>query len=161
MNSEQLLSQLADIELPTSEPSTASTIWLLTGAFIILAFVAYVFWRKHQAPQYNGDSAIAVEKLSQLHHQWRDGSISNRETAYRLCAILRLGLNLKQLTLTPPEHLKNHQTQWQTCIKQLQNMRYEHGNTHSTCSTCSTCSISEDMFTLSRSWLTQRGLPPS
>ena len=148
MNNEQLLSQLADIELPISEPSTAPMIWLVIGALIILAFVAYIFWRKQQTVQHDNDSSLAVEKLNQLHQQWREGNISNREAAYRLSTILRLGLKLEQLTLTPPKHLENNHKQWQHCIKQLQNTRYEHSDSHA---------MSEDIFALSRDWLTQRG----
>ncbi len=114
----ELLQRLADIEPPPA-PDWQPT--LLTGGalFLVLALLL-VAWRLARRPQ--SPQRTALQRLQYLERQWQQGRCSERETAYRLAAILRLGLGLASLQTTPDPR---HGREWQQLIQQLDELRYQ------------------------------------
>lgn len=134
----ELLQRLADIEPP---PAPDWHPLLLTGAiFLVLALLPLVwrFARRTPAPR-----RTALQRLRQLERQWRQGCCSERETAYRLAAILRLGLELESLRTTS-EPARGRE--WQQFIEQLDELRYRPQ---------STGRLSTELFHKARRWLTE------
>ena len=123
---DKLLIRMADIETPA--PPDWSPV-LLSGMLIILLLVLAWWWRKTARAQQHHPvikhELSAHHQLETLQAQWQSGSLPDREAAYRLATILRLGLGLPQLTASCPKHLRHDEKAWQSTIVFLDNIRYQ------------------------------------
>lgn len=116
--------KMADIEMP---PAVDWQPLIITVAIMLtLSILAFVIYRanKHQVRQENQIGKQALSELNKLQQQWQQKTINDQNTAYRLCALLRLGLQQQQITTTPPQQLAKYAQQWRTTIKQLEQLRY-------------------------------------
>ncbi len=139
--------QLAPLEPPLTpdwQPLLYTTATLI--ALVAIA-VAIYYLRKHQ--QSKNTLSICNEaksELLKLKSRWQNRELNDSDTAYHLCTILRIGLQLKQLTQTPPPHLITHKQPWQHTITLLSELRYANRSSHS---------LSEEIFTLAEQWLVE------
>lgn len=127
----EILSRLADIELPA--PPNWQPL-LIAGGAIIIALMLIVLTRlyirhKKKSSSDTGlhlDPALAAHfQLQQLIHDWQSHAINDREAAYRLVTLLRLGLSLPQLTHTCPPHIAADQQAWQETVTLCTHLRYQ------------------------------------
>jgi len=141
------LKQLADV-LPPPAPGTGAWLLWLTIPVIIIAVVA-LFWfmRKHQSPRGNTSSREARRRLATLRHAWQSKTINDRDAAYRLATLLRLGFGLPQLT---PQHCPDaiDEIAWRETLKELHGLRYRNANPPALSSRC---------FERAEQWLTAHG----
>ena len=119
------LSQLADI-LPPPPPGGPG--WLLLSLIGLACLVVVIgllwFMKKRHAPRGVSSSREARQKLAALHSAWQSHAVSDREAAYRLATLLRLGLALPQLdTLKPPSVVEDGMA-WRETLRQLHTLRY-------------------------------------
>ena len=131
----ETLSGLADIELP------APPDWqplLIAGGVIIIFLMLIVLIRltiRHRKKSSvdigaHLDPALAARlQLQQLIHDWQSHTINDREAAYRLVTLLRLGLGLPQLTDTCPPHIAADQQAWQETVALCTHLRYQQAPT--------------------------------
>lgn len=125
-NTDALLARLADIEIP-AEPEWA-WLWAALLALLLGALAAGLLWRLRRSPP--GGAALpsppreACNELDRLQARWRAGEVADRETAYRLATILRLGLALPRLTPHCPAPLRQEEASWRETIALLQRARY-------------------------------------
>ncbi len=127
---DKLLIRMADIEVPSPPDWTPA---LLSGMLIILLLVLVIalawWWRKTARAQQHHPvikhELPAHHQLEILQAQWQSGSLPDREAAYRLATILRLGLGLSQLTANCPKHLCHKKKAWLSAIAFLDNIRYQ------------------------------------
>ncbi len=116
--------QLADIE-----PPAEAEIWpwyiallIIASLFIAAARLAQMKRHRHQNKPPLTPAEMALERLAELEQQNND----SRTTAFRLATILRLGMELQQLTEQPPTDLAPElHEQWQRVIQQLSHLRYQ------------------------------------
>ena len=120
----QLSQQLAGIELPP-EADWSSLIWAITGLVIAITIISLIAWKKNQARSSKNLSDQAPQRLKQIQQQWQSGELDQRNTAYQLATLLRLGLGLKQLDQHTPAQLADQQIEWQATIQRLQMLRYQ------------------------------------
>ena len=131
MNGADPLATLADIELPAPpdwRPLIAAVGLLLL--FAAWALVLYIRARKRDsipahprppAPETGPRAALA--QLEQLRLEWCSGVLDARTAAYRIGALLRLGLDLPQLLpAAPPAGLDDEE--WRETLQLLQSLRY-------------------------------------
>ena len=150
----ETLATLADIEIP-APPAPAASL-LILGAFILLLATLTALWffhrRRHEqppartaAPELELELADeALQRLDALYREWRAGQTNDRETAYRLCALLRIGMALPGLDPSrPPAGVAP--VEWATCLHALHGQRY---------GARSTAAIDEAAFERLRHWLT-------
>lgn len=142
---QQLSQQLAGIELPP-EPNWWPLIWTVAGLVTVLLTIGLLIWRKNKVSSRKTLADEAPQRLKQIRQQWQSGELDQRNTAYQLATLLRLGLGLKQLDHNTPEQLADQQQQWQTTIKQLQQLRYQPD---------SNARLNEETFTTIHHWLKQ------
>ena len=155
-NNPEILSRLADIELP------APPDWqplLITGGAIIIALMLIAFTRLYirhikKIPADIGtrlDPALAARlQLQQLVHDWQSRTISDREAAYRLTTLLRLGLGLPQLTHACPPHIAADQHAWQDTVRLCSNLRYQE---------TSAIRLTPEIFQRAEQWLIKSSQP--
>ncbi|MFQ5469919.1 MAG: hypothetical protein ACE5EH_06370 [Gammaproteobacteria bacterium] len=148
-NNPELLHRLADIEMPTAPdlPGLFLSV-VIAGAFTTCALV-YWFMRKRKirrSPQKHNYCTYeeAISRLDDIHHQWKSGSLNQRDTAFQIATLLRLAFNLPQLYSAQPHILNNLQVEWQSTINCLSSLRYPK-------KPCTT--LSESIFTDIREWL--------
>ena len=128
INNAAFFDQLADVALP-AEPSLWPTITAVAITLIAigLIYLRYRLRDKQSAtPTKTIDTAQqALERLLVVEQAWSNGKIDTRETAYRLSTLLRLGLNLPQLTNRCPPLLTDNQGEWQQMITLFDQLRYQ------------------------------------
>lgn len=152
MNSDDLkeiTQQLADVELPPA-PDWQPIIVAATVVIIALLLsigVVYLRSRRKQAGVVPDRSREALYQLQLLQHKWQLQEINDHDAAYQLATLLRLGLELKQLTETVPPALTNQQPQWQTLLQQLTQLRYT--------ATDDSTPLTSEAFTQVAAWLKQ------
>lgn len=147
MNSEQLLIQLADIEIPVTESSSTPALGWIFLALVTLSLGIYFFLHKRAKKNaLTQPQGIALTKLEQLEKQWQMGKTPTRQIAYQLSTVLRLGLGLPQLTETPPPFIQQNKENWKNTITLLQRLRYASHETEA---------LNYETFSLARSWLIQ------
>lgn len=152
MNDEQLQQlgqQLADIELPP-EPNWWPLIWIVLGFLLIQTLFTVIMLKKRRSAANKTLPDDAQQRLQQIQQQWQHDELNSRDAAYQLATVLRLGLGLKQLKQTPPEFLSDQRTQWQSVIKQLQQLRYE--------ANCKAI-LNDELFSTIQDWLKQGTKP--
>jgi len=120
------LARLADIELP---PPPVWQPWIVvvgSAAAVLVVVVALLLYLRHRKKQLPTPPLPhqALAQLEQLSLHWHNGQLSDREAAYRLATLLRLGLALPQLTRDCPTSLAPHAAQWETVISALERYRY-------------------------------------
>ncbi len=116
--------QLAAIEMP---PPPDWQPWLIAAAIaalVIAAIPAIHYWHRQQHHGANPAGSAALTELKRVQQQWQQGMLDDRRAAYRLCTILRLGLQLEQLTDVPPPPLRDDTERWQHTLTQLKQLRY-------------------------------------
>lgn len=123
MAEQDLLRQLADIELPPM-PNYDSIIWGVIGLITLLVACAIVWRRLHKIAQPAHKATVALIKLQEVEILWRTKALTPRETAFRLACLLRLGLGLAQLTGDCPASLKTYRQSWSDTITMLDQIRY-------------------------------------
>ena len=140
---EQLTQQLAGIELPP-EPNWWPLIWTVTSLVMALAIIGLIIWRINKTRSKKTLADAAPQRLMQIQQQWQDGELDQRNTAYQLATLLRIGLGLKQLDSHTPAQLAEHEIEWQATIQRLQQLRYQPD---------SKARLDEQTFTAIRGWL--------
>lgn len=124
----QPLSQLADVELPLP-PNWLPWLAAMAGAVTLGILLWWLAFRFRRPPRQPGTRhAVAVDpeqELERLLSRWHRSEISTREMAYRLAAVLRLGLQLPQLDSQPPACIASYRERWTELVRDLSAMRYQ------------------------------------
>src|SRR3569833_1174881 len=102
MNRDDDLQRLADVISPP--PPDLQAWWFTAGAVLILAVAALVIWRlrRRRTLRRYDPRTDAQAQLRTLRGAWEARPIGDRAAAYRLAAVLRLGLGLPQQSESPP-----------------------------------------------------------
>jgi hypothetical protein len=123
------LAALADIELPDAPGSAGSALLAIVIAAAVVALSVAIVLRHRQGkhepipPQSPAPGREARRRLDALHADWLAGELDDREAAYRICAVLRIGLHLAQLMPSrPPPHIQADE--WAGIVERLQILRY-------------------------------------
>ncbi len=132
----ELLQRLADIAPP---PAPDWRPLLLAGGVLLALLLLTLAWYLARRPQ--TPRRAALKRLRLLERQWRQGRCNERETAYRLAAILRLGLGLEQLQAAPEAR---HEGEWRQFVAQLDELRYQAQPRRR---------LSSELFNKARRWL--------
>lgn len=126
MTENEALQKLADVIPPAAPDDT--TWWLGVSAVVVIvatAAAAVLWWRKWPARAVALSPHIAAQtQLQQLRTSWEAKTIGDRDAAYRLAAILRLGLALPQLSDAPPLAAADDAALWRETLRQLRELRY-------------------------------------
>ncbi len=138
------LDRLADIELPPPPDWQPLMITLALSVVVVAAIGGWFFRRNSAVQPHHRPSSVALQRLQTLHKEWQCGAINDRDAAYQLATLLRLGLGLIQLRTTPPQQLDIEQRAWQETLNHLNQLRY---------STHSTDPLSSQRFELVDQWL--------
>ncbi len=134
----ELLQRLADIAPPPPLH------WQALDAFALLALalglpLAFVLYRRLRARP-AGPRRQALRRLRRLEADWRGGRCDDRQAAYRLATLLRLGLGLSSLDEAPlPAR------EWRPFLDLLEALRYRPTPTRR---------LEEAHFRQARRWLT-------
>ena len=130
LHNSEILNRLADIELPAPpdwQPLlTASSIIIMALMLTVLVRL-YILRRKKNSiyNNRNSDPALTARlKLQQLIKDWKSHTLTDREAAYQLTTLLRLGLGLPQLTHICPPYLAADQQAWQETVSLCTSLRY-------------------------------------
>jgi len=128
MNNAELLNSIADIELP-APPNWQPAILIGIIIFILLFLMLLILQQRSKLIKnkiYKHHQHSALEQLEKIQQHWKIKSINNRETAYQLAAVLRLGLKLEQLQANAcPNILIAQRTTWHDTVTQLNKLRYQ------------------------------------
>ncbi len=147
----QILNRLADIELPA--PPDWQPLLITSGIITacLLAIVTWLYIRRRKTPHadnkvtgYASPALTAQIKLQQLINNWQSHAISEREAAYQLTTLLRLGMNLPQFTPDCPAHLASEQQAWHETAMICTSLRYQK---------TSTIRLSLEIFQRAEQWL--------
>lgn len=124
MNEGVALKQLADI-LPPPAPGDWSWLPAVVAAIAMLAAVGLLwFVKKRRARRGNLSAREARQRLAALRAAWQIRAVSDREAAYRLATLLRLGLALPQLTPQLRPNAVDNEPAWHETLAQLNALRY-------------------------------------
>ena len=136
------LSLLADIVLPPAQDWTP----LEWAAFFILpallaTLVVFLARKRRQqniAPQ-SAQTSTPLQELMRIEQEWHNGTLKPRDAAYRIAAVLRIGMDVVQLTRQLPPSIMGAGAQtadsgttrdaaqdarWQQLIDGLERIRY-------------------------------------
>jgi len=119
------LSQLADI-LPPLAPSGPDWMLLIIAGFVCLVVIVTLPWfvKKHYSRRSGLPAREALRRLAALRSAWQARTISDREAAYRLATLLRLGLALPQLAPQLRPAAVGNEQWWHETLAQLNALRY-------------------------------------
>lgn len=150
---ESLTAQLADIQLP---PEPTLWPWYIGGAIVLalsitVARLTLRQTRSRQRTTHQHTSEEALQRLEQLHREWQQQRVDDQRAAFRIANVLRLGLNLPQLTTEAPPQLLFDAALWRQTIEQLQRLRYQHQPS---------TTLDHSVFDHARRWLTQEVIHP-
>ena len=148
MTDPQTLAALADIELPDAPAWPSPWLEIAVSAAAIVVIAVWV-WRRLRARREASPLASpspsreALVRLEALRSQWSAGRLNDREAAYRLCTLLRLGLGLPQLEATSPPSWMQTPRDWEATVALLRRARYRTED----------CGIDERIFAQASGWL--------
>ncbi|MDX1251477.1 MAG: DUF4381 family protein [Gammaproteobacteria bacterium] len=152
MNDAETLNRLADIELPAApdwQPLVIAVAVIATLTVILIA--ARLVWRARRRRADDRQTAtplaMAQTRLEQTRRDWQVGEIDDREAAYQLATLLRLGLGLPQLPHEYPAHIPVAPSEWQEITQLLERLRYQQTSQER---------LSPEMFQLLGRWLAAR-----
>lgn len=137
------LQQLADV-LPPPAPGWG---WAIAAASVaVLLTVAVSWWWMSSRRRSDRDIAApeARLRLRELRMAWRSRQVDDREAAYRLATLLRLGLGLTQLTSSLRPAAIAEARDWDRTLRELDRLRY--------CDAIGTA-LSPDCFDRAERWL--------
>ena len=119
------LSQLADI-LPPPAPGGPDWMLLILAGVVCIVAAAVLIWfrKKHHSQRINLPAREARRRLVTLRSAWQSHTISDREAAYRLATLLRLGLALPQLNPQLRPNAVGDDASWRETLLQLHALRY-------------------------------------
>jgi len=119
------LSQLADI-LPPPSPGGPDWLLLMVLGGVCVVIVAAVLWfiKKHSSLRSNSPAREARRRLGTLRTAWQSHTLTDREAAYRLATLLRLGLAVPQLDAQQPPSVVEDDNTWRETLQQLNVLRY-------------------------------------
>jgi hypothetical protein len=119
------LEQLADI-LPPPAPGGAGWVLLLMGVIVVSVATLGLLWfvKRRRARQQDVPTHEAQQRLKALRAAWQARTLSDREAAYRLATVLRLGLSLPQLAPQLRPAAVDDAAAWHDTLKVLQTLRY-------------------------------------
>lgn len=149
MRESDFLAQLADIELPPA-PSWAE-FWLIctviaAGLVILLGIAFFVRHRSKRLPL--SYAIVAQEKLADLFEQWKARQLPERDIAYHLGTVLRLGLGLTQLcNECRPSMRIITEEEWLRVLQILNELRYKPHSGEQ---------LTEEVFSTMKIWLQDR-----
>lgn len=153
MNDAETLSRLADIELPAApdwQPLVIAAAAIITLMVILIA--ARLVWRSRKRRGGDRQTAtplvMAQARLEQTRRDWQAGAIDDREAAYRLATLLRLGFGLPQLLHERPAHPPVAPSEWREITQLLERLRYQQTSQEH---------LSPEMFQRLGCWLAARG----
>jgi len=129
MNETDLLTKIADIELP-APPDWWPVITGIVAVTLIIVIFGLLTWRIIKGSKKLDDTSTFTighshVLLERLQDEWSRGRISDREASYQLSTLLRLGLGLPQLTPHCPASLKTDTTVWEETIRIFNQLRYQ------------------------------------
>jgi hypothetical protein len=119
------LSQLADILPPPAPGGPDWMLLVLVGIVCVLAAAVIVwFWKKHHSRRIILPAREARQRLAALRSAWQSHTLSDREAAYRLATLLRLGLALPQLNMQDRPNMVEDDASWRETLELLHALRY-------------------------------------
>ena len=130
LHNSEILNRLADIELPAPpdwQPLLTASGTIIIALMLIVLVRLYILRRKKNSiyNNKNSDPALTARlKLQQLIKNWKSHTLTDREAAYQLTTLLRLGLGLPQITPLSPPHLAADQQAWQETVSLCTRLRY-------------------------------------
>lgn len=137
------LQQLADV-LPPPAPGWG-WVWIIMTALLVLPVAALWWWmRIRRARYHNAPAREARRRLDQLRSAWQSQTVDDREAAYRLAALLRLGLGIAQLTAHHRPAAVTDSKAWERTLGELHALRYRH---------LAGPALSADCFRYAEAWL--------
>lgn len=124
MNEGVALKQLADI-LPPPAPGPGWILPVIAVAVTLAAALILVWFVKRRRSLHAAlPASEARQRLTALRSAWQDRRISDREAAYRLATLLRLGLGLPQLAPQRRPPAVDDAASWYETLTQLHALRY-------------------------------------
>lgn len=123
MKPDVALQQLADV-LPPPAPGWG---WAISAAIVaILLTIAASWWwmRRRRRPDRDIPARAARLRLRALRIAWQSRAVDDREAAYRLATLLRLGLGLPQLTSPLRPAAITDARDWDRVLGELDRLRY-------------------------------------
>jgi len=148
MNETIPLNILADIELP-NEPSWYSEIILvIIASSLLLSLIVWRIMKRKPLRQTQFETISPEQVFNDIIAQHQSTKINQREAAFRIATVLRLSLNMPQLTLQAPDILQHEQTLWRKTIQQLEQLRYQHNGD---------APLSPELTQQVRRWITLHG----
>lgn len=125
MKEDVALQQLADV-LP---PPAPDGYWMLPVIVLVIALAAAGVWWWTRRRRTAGSDAPACEarrRLRELRSAWQAQAVPDREAAYRLATLLRLGLRLPQLSTELRPTMISDPSAWERTLAELHVLRYRH-----------------------------------
>jgi hypothetical protein len=119
------LQQLADV-LPPPAPGGYGMLSLVAGVIVMAAAVAWWWASRRRRPRGSVPAREARRRLRELRTAWQSRAIDDREAAYCLAALLRLGLGLPQLTSQLKPAAVADARDWDQTLAELHALRYRH-----------------------------------
>jgi len=123
MNEGVALQQLADV-LPPPAPDGYWIAWFLV--LVVVTAAAGGWWRMRRRRTRDGLAPAheARRRLRALRDAWQSQSVADRDAAYRLANLLRLGLRLPQLTPERRPATVADAGAWERTLTELHALRY-------------------------------------
>lgn len=112
-----------DIQPPVTPPlGSLETFIILLLVLLLVSTVGYLIWKLLYSAK-----ATARNQIKKLRKDFVQNNVNTHDTIYRLCSILRQGLNVKNIDKnTPlPKKLYNNINEWSSFTQNLANSRYK------------------------------------
>jgi len=123
MKDTDIIAQLADIQPPPAPESGTWIAVIVTALAVTMALIYLYRYRLRDRPAQPVSQNVrvaALERLDQLEQEWLDGQVDDRQTAFLLATLLRLGLDQAQWPSTVDTTIEDRAL-WDTLSK----LRYE------------------------------------
>lgn len=145
MKTDEILARLADVELPPAPDWTLT--WYALAGGVVLAILAFavILRRRHAREERRSAPTCGAEaqaRVDALRDACSRGEIAPRAAAYRLAAVLRLALGLRQLDAhSPPSGIDA--CEWAMTLERLRASRYARQS----------AALDAELFTRIASWI--------